>query len=548
MKKDRHLHLSVAVATCLTLFTLACTGPVGSWGDRELGREEFEAGLADLGPDAEAQARFSPEAMEAAVLASLTNRVLAADTISRLGPVAVFETARFSNVMLQVRSRELGRSLSPRAQNLTEAQAREATTVYETEVIYLPGATYFSNGQWWPSPDLASTGAQLKARLAASPNWRTEGEPSLGYSVIGISWNSPHRTHMREVSGLSKGGMAGPVVQNGGMLFFKLKGVKAPPRDELAAALRREDYRSDVAQAVGLMRRQAWRDSLKGRSEDSALWKWNGGEGLGRALSRASNDHAAGLWEGAVGDREKARDLVVGLMNASPLVVFRQNLPQTATARTIPPPSLPGLALARWWDRLVAGSTTSLYNKGLADLAGAVALGPSGKKSDMAKRATLANRAHRRLAQTWGGHRATWAQAISHGRAFMKFGDYEKARWWFAKALGASGRRPGELKALLSPKSPGDREALIWFETLGASFDSTWVPLLLERVGDKTLPDEPKVLAIEALGRLPDRGQNPLLNGIYRNTNEVWGVRLMAAKALERLTGRRFPLDNPGAR
>jgi hypothetical protein len=232
-------------------------------------------------------------------------------------------------------------------------------------------------------------------------------------------------------------------------------------------------------------------------------------------------------------------------MNEKPLVVFRQNLPRAATARTIPPLPLPGPTLARWWDGLVGGGQTSLYNRGLVDLAAAVALGPSGKKSDMAKRASLANRAHRRLAQTWGGHRATWAQAVSHGRAFAKFGEYEKARWWFAKALGASGRRPGELKALLSPKTPGDREALIWFETLGASLDGAWVPLLLERAGDKTLADEPKVLAIEALGRLPDRGQNPLLNEIYRNTNEVWGVRLMAAKALERLTGRRFPLDNP---
>lgn len=545
MKKDRRWTLLVALAATLTL---SCTGPVGTWGDHELSLRDFEAGLADLGSDAEAQARFSPEAMEAAVLASLTNRVLAGDAISRLGPRAIFETPNFSNVMLQVRSRELGRSLTPRAQNLTEAQAREATTVYETEVIFLPGATYFSNGQWWPSTDLASTGAELKTRLAVSPNWRGEGGPSLGYSVIGVSWNSPHRTHMAEISGLSKGGMAGPVVQNGGMLFQKLVAVKPLPRDELAAALRREDFRSEVAQAVGFMRRQAWRKSLGARGENDALWNWNGGEGLGRALSRASNDHAARVWEGAVGDGDKALEAVVGLMNASPLVVFRQNLPKTATARTIPPPSLPGPVTARWWDRLVGGNGTFLYNKGLADLAGAVALGPSGKKADMAKRASLANRAHRRLAQTWGGPRATWAQAISHGRAFMKFGDYEKARWWFAKALGASGRRPGELKALLTPKSHPDREALIWFETLGASLDSTWVPLLMERVGDKTMADEPKVLAIEALGRLPDRGQTTLLNEIYRNTNEVWGVRLMAAKALERLTGRRFPLDNPGAR
>lgn len=535
-------------ALLLCLLLGACEEPVGWWGETPLSKAEFEGTLLDQGPEGERAARFSPEALEGAVLAALTNRLLTFDAVRRAGAGKVFDTPAFSNLALWVRSQELDRNLTPRAAGLTEAQARAVAFVIDTEILFYPVATRWTNGRRAVESGREGALADLALEIRAVSNWKSLARSNLGHAVLPVSWSGVHHGHMPRVSGVAPGTVVGPVVDESGVLFLRPVGRRTMGADELGQSLRREDNRQELAQAVGRMKRAEWVKGLGAVSETEGLLAWKGGESLSRALSRASNVYGARVWADTFSNKTESSNARWALLDEFPLVVNRTHLPPAVTARTLAIPDAPGWALTRWWDGWVNGPAENLFALGRADLSNARSLGSLAEPSLRSKRERLASRAHRRLAQSFSGKRATWQQALENGRGFIAVADYGKAQWWFQRGLLASGRRPGELESLLSPRTAGDREALVWVETLGASGDPAWIPFLAARLQVPTMSDEGKVLLVESLGRLPDRGQERVLLPIYKNTNEIWGVRLMASKALERLTGRKHPLETPGHR
>lgn len=85
---------------------------------------------------------------------------------------------------------------------------------------------------------------------------------------------------------------------------------------------------------------------------------------------------------------------------------------------------------------------------------------------------------------------------------------------------------------------------LKWYiiETIGYLGNKTATPLLM-RLYRSTSDQNEKCFIIEALGRIKDKRAVPLLEKAYRT--EVWGIRVLAAEALKKITGKEYKVEEP---
>ena len=58
-----------------------------------------------------------------------------------------------------------------------------------------------------------------------------------------------------------------------------------------------------------------------------------------------------------------------------------------------------------------------------------------------------------------------------------------------------------------------------------------------------TTDQNEKCFIIEAFGRIKDKRAVPLLEKAYKT--EIWGIRVLAAEALKKITGKEYKVEEP---
>ncbi len=92
--------------------------------------------------------------------------------------------------------------------------------------------------------------------------------------------------------------------------------------------------------------------------------------------------------------------------------------------------------------------------------------------------------------------------------------------------------------------SDKDRQILKWYiiEALGYIGKKEAIPILSDMY-KRTKDENEKCFIIEAFGKIKDKRTVPLLESAYKN--EVWGVKVLAAEALQKITGKEYKVNEP---
>ncbi len=133
--------------------------------------------------------------------------------------------------------------------------------------------------------------------------------------------------------------------------------------------------------------------------------------------------------------------------------------------------------------------------------------------------------------------------AVESALSFRRLGDPLRAREWLTRSRAVSDFDPSGFSRLL--RTNEDKIALAALEASGFMGDVDLVPALMDIAGSPVNSPERRCFAAESLGRLPDRGQIPLLRNILKDQKELWGLRMLAGQALQSLTGETFDLTQP---
>ncbi|MBN8215176.1 MAG: hypothetical protein J0L75_00950 [Spirochaetes bacterium] len=546
---------------CLALLT-SCQRAVGTWGKNTLTRSEFDAFLDDRSEGYRATATFSDASMGAACRHALSNRVLAFEA-RRLGLDRLLPShPGFTNALLTAVGAALDRSWTPSDRQLTVDLVKRHATIWNAEALYLLGRC---DSNRVPDGPTAGLLARLEPAIRAASNLETfwEGLPKdhrTGFTRLEIGWTTSHWRYAALAESTPKGAVAAPIFQDAGVLFLRFGAPQVPAADELNQSMKRDDFRRAIRGAVRTRRVQEFRAQLQkeGRRESDALLSLTGDSSFRAAMARFTNDflaeHFVELAErerpAASGPEGSAR--VAALFNRFPLEVFPAALPPAFTQekRGSSSEKLPtGSLFFRLIDRLRHPTAQARWEAGERELGQAAELRrgappPEGRLRLEKKVGAHAETADRLLAGAFRAGLASHDRAWKTAEAFLRISDYPRARQWMLRALAASGLDRDALRDRLFAGRDGT-ECLLLTEAMGASGDESWIPVLMELLRRGGTPNDLQCFALEALGRLPDRGQARFLEPFYRDPGRIWGVRLMAAQSLEKLTGRKYPVENP---
>lgn len=557
--------LAALALAFILVFLASCERHVGTWGKNPLSRSDFDDFLSDRGDAYRANAGYSEASMIAAAHHALSNRVKMAEA-RRLGlHVNVAANPGFTNALLRAIGIALDRSWSPSDRQITAPLVKRHAATWEAEAFYLLGRCDTNRVPDGPTALLV---AQYEPRIRAASNleklWgelRKDGK--VGYTRLTIGWTTVYWRFAPLAEATAPGATSSPIFQDTGVMYLRFGPPRVPAANELNQAMKRDDFRQAMRDAVRTRRVHEFRSQCQkeGRSEADAMLGWKGDVAFRESLGRFTNDYLAEnlleLVSARRGSFSKSdgEELLSSLFNQYPLQVFPGALPASFTQEkqkpsTAPPPA--GAAWRRIIDRVRHPSAPARWEAGEKELGEAVALRQKAARLEGPDRESLEKKitghcaAADRLFQGafhagLASHDRAWKAAL----AFLKASDFPRTRAWMIRSLSASGLRRDEIRGRLL-RGADATQRLLLAEAVGASGDDSWIPTLGELLSLEGVAGDLQCFALEALGRLPDRGQAALIERHYRDPSRIWGVRFMASQSLEKLTGRKYPVENPG--
>jgi hypothetical protein len=555
-----------ALALAFSLaFLASCERTVGTWGKNALSRGEFETFLEDRGDAYRANAGYSQAAMSSAAHHALSNRARAAEARLLGFDRNLAANPGFTNALLRAIGIHLDRSWSPSDRQITVDLVKRHATTWDAEAFYILGRC---DSNHVPDGPTARLIAHYEPRIRAASNleklWgelRKDGK--VGYTRLTIGWTTVYWRFVPLAEGTAPGATSAPVFQDTGVMFLRFGPPRIPAANELNQAMKRDDFRQAMRDAVRTRRVQEFKAQCEkeGRSETVAMLGWKGDEAFRKSMVRFTNDYLAEqLLELAAArqgtfSKSDGEELLSRLFNQYPLQVFPNALPASFTQEkrkpsTAPPPA--GAAWRRLLDRVRHPSAPARWEAGEKELGEAVSLRQGAARLEGPSREALEKKVIRHCATadrlfqgSFGAGLASHDRAWKAALSFLKASDFPRSRAWMIRSLSASGLRRDEIRGQLL-RGTDATQRLLLTEAVGASGDDSWIPMLGDLLALEGVAGDLQCFALEALGRLPNRGQAALIEKYYRDPSKIWGVRFMASQSLEKLTGRKYPVENPG--